>query len=222
MRGRLVALVVAAGAVAAGCSSTSTSTPAAITFSARPVLCYAPPAHSSATSVSPSSLPACSAASELSAARLHVAPAPSTYAGYTANLVVPPDPAFAAYRSTTPAEDTPAATVLLGPATSNPSKLRYVLGPASLTRSEVTSAVAYDEGGHWVDNVVLTKAGAAGLQSLEKTQFHAPIAFVVNSKVLAPTLVQPTAKTESAPGMVFQLIAGLNESEAKQLAAELS
>ena len=210
------------GALVASCSSGGSGAPATITFSARPVLCFAPPASATAAPAPPGGLPSCAPSHAVTEASLHVAVAPKTYAGYTATLAIPPDPSFTNISSTTPAEATSSDTVLLGPAASNPAKVRYVLGPARLSRSQVVSATAYDEGGTWVDNVVLTTSGAKGLGALEAQQFHAMVAFVVDNKVLVPTVVEPTQRVETPPGAVFQLFAGLDKGGAQTVASELS
>ncbi len=227
--GARVLVAAALGVLLAGCSSSggTGSAPAlgtgtAVTFDARPVLCYAPPF--TPGPIAPPAgapLPACAPPYELTAAHLHVRLNTNAYAGYT-DSKIPPDPQFAPYRSTPRASDLPSRDVLLPGAPTTGTRDRYVLGPASLTRASVTSALAYDEGGQWVDNVVLTGQGSVSWEALARTQFHALVAFVVNGVVLVATLIQPTQSSYSSSEGVIQIVAGLSEQQTKALAAELS
>jgi hypothetical protein len=224
MRGRVWVAVVL-GVFLAGCSSSTNTAPSTVTtFDARPVLCYAPNASPSSTPSAPRgvALPACAPQYVLTASKLHVRPSSSAYAGYTINVHIPPDPQFTAYPSTPTTAEAPSQEVLLPSALKGTTRLRYVLGPTSLSRASVLSALAYDEAGIWVDNVVLTDAGISAWNAMAKSQFHAFVAFVVNGKVLVASLIEPTQSSFSPSDGAIQVNAGLSEGQAKTLAAELS
>ena len=72
-------------------------------FSARPVLCYAPPLTPSNRQPAPATaLPNCGPSYQLTAANLAVDPDSGNIAGFTEKTSIPPDPQFASVASTSP------------------------------------------------------------------------------------------------------------------------
>lgn len=230
-------MVTGIGVLLAGCSSaappsttgTTGSTASTIggvagtaVFSVRPVLCAAPDYAGAAGQSPPAGvLPACAAASQLSVLNLVVTPSSSNPDGYTSNTSIPPDAQFAAYPSTTPANDTATATVLLPAAPPTPAAGRFVLGPAGLTGASVQSASAQVGNGGWLVNITLTSAGTAAWNELARTQFHAFVAVDVNAQVVSEQLIQPTALYfTTVSGQVT--VAGFTESEARTVVSEIT
>jgi preprotein translocase subunit SecD len=187
----------------------------------RPALCYAPPfAVAKGKAASPPPLPACAAATQLSAANLQVTPNSNTTAGYT-SATVQPDDQFATYKSTSSTSDAKTATVLL-PGTGSASGGRYVLGPAQLTGTAVKSASAQLNNGVWDVNLVLTGAGSTAWDNLAKTQFHAIVAIDLDGQVISAPITSPTASAPSSFNGQVQISGNFTEDQAKTLATEFT
>ena len=199
------------------------ASPSAGAFSVRPLLCFAsaatPGVGASAVSAP---LPVCAAASALTVSNLEITPTPSNVVGYTSNLDrVPVDPQFAAYPSTDTAHDAAGATVLLPGTTGAPGSVRYVLGPAGLTGSDVRSAKAQLVSGEWTVDLHLTGSGATRWDALAQRQFHALVGVVVDNKVISAPVTQPTQATFSTFAGQLQIAGGLTEHQARSLASSL-
>jgi len=208
---------------ATGSPPASAATLAANQFSVRPVLCFAPPASAAAPLHPSTPLPACAAASALSATNLQVNPDSSSL-GVTVstNLVaMPPDPQFAAFPTTTPARDTPDATVILPGADRANTSVRYVLGPAGLTASDVQAAKVRFITGEWRVDLTLTESGSARWDALAKQQFHALVGVVVDNRVISAPINEPTQSTFISFSGRLQIAAGLTRQEAMALAGRL-
>jgi hypothetical protein len=203
-------------------SATSQPGPDSNSFSVRPVLCYAP-ALEVATGTSPSTgpLPTCSASSQLTAANLQVEPNAGNVAGYTSNGLVPPDSAFAAYPSTSPADDDPADTVLL-PGTSASGSARFVLGPTQLTGASVQSAVPQLNNGQWVVDVTLTDAGSAAWDALAEQQFHALIGVDLNGQILSAPITEPTQSSFASFNGQLEVVGSFTQAQATTVADQIA
>jgi preprotein translocase subunit SecD len=183
----------------------------------RPVLCYAPPfAVAAGGSPDTGPLPTCAAASQLTAADLAV----DTSTGQ-ATQDPPADPQFAAYPSTSLPNDTESATVLL-PGLPAQGTGRYVLGPAQVTRAQITSAKAsLDPAGEWTVNVNFSASGAAAWDTLSEQQFHAIIGIDLDARVITAPITQPSQTSFTSFGGQVQVSGNFNEQQAKTLAGEL-
>ena len=192
-------------------------------FSVRPLLCFASaatPGVGASAVLAP--LPVCAAAFALTVSNLEITPTPSNVGGYTSNLnQVPVDPQFAAYPSTDNAHDAAGASVLLPGTTGTPGSVRYVLGPAGLTASDVKSAKAHLVSGQWTVDLNLTGSGATKWDALAQRQFHALVGVVVDNKVLSAPVMQPTQASFSSFAGQLQVAGGLTEHQARSLASSL-
>jgi hypothetical protein len=199
--------------------------PAAVlgdTFSIRPVLCYAPPLTVGSGQIANTGLlPACAPSRQLTAANLAVQPDPSP-GGYSSNANrLNADPQFAPYPSTSPSNDNPNSTVLLPLQSTAQSTVRYVLGPAAITRSAVKSANAEMINNQWAINITLTGAGATQWDTLAQQQFHALIGVDVGGEVVSAPIIQPTQTSFSSFNGRMQIVGNFNEKQAQALAASL-
>lgn len=191
-------------------------------FSLRPVLCLATPASAAAPLHPSTPLPACTAASALSAGNLRVDPAPSSPDGFSVDpAAVPPDPQFASFPSTTSARDTPGATVILPGVGAANTSVRYVLGPAGLTAGDVRAATVQFITGEWRVNLTLTESGSARWDALARQQFHALVAVVVDDRVISAPVNEPTQSTFISFSGRLQIAAGLTRRQAMALAGRL-
>jgi hypothetical protein len=191
-------------------------------FLMRPVLCQAPPFQMD-TGAGPSTgpLPTCSSSSQLSVANLQVTPDPGSVDGYTTNANVPPDPVFATYPSTSPADDDPAATVLL-PGASPQGLTRYVLGPTAVTGTVVQSAVPQLSNGQWLVDVTLTDTGSPAWDALAHQQFHQMVGVDLNGRILSASIVQPTQSTFAPLNGQLEIAGGFTQAQATSYANEIS
>jgi len=200
----------------------SAATLAASQFSVRPVLCLAPPASAAAPLHPSTPLPACTAASALSAGNLRVNPASSSLGGISEDpAAVPPDPQFASFPSTTSARDTPGATVILPGVGGANTSVRYVLGPAGLTAGDVRAATVQFITGEWRVNLTLTESGSARWDALARQQFHALVGVVVDNQVISAPINEPTQSTFISFSGRLQIAAALTRRQAMALAARL-
>ena len=189
----------------------------------RPALCYAPQfvgVHSKAAVPAGTTLPACSASTELSKANLNVTPNNSAQ-GYSANNVGA-DTQFARYPSTLPAGDAASKTVLLPGLANSGFSGRYVLGPAQLTGHAVKSAIAQqDQTGQWVVSYTLTPTGSSQWDAVAQENFHQIIAIDLDGVVVSAPLIQPTQSTFTSFQGQGQISGNLTQSEAENLARAL-
>jgi hypothetical protein len=203
----------------------SSPKPAAVlsdAFSIRPVLCYAPPlAVGSDQSSSIRPLPTCAPSSELTATNLGVKPDPSNANGYTWNADVRADPQFAGNPSTPLANDNPNDTVLLPAQSSEQGNIRFVLGPAAITRSAIQSASAQLVNNQWAISITFTGQGSTQWDTLAQSQFHAIIGIDIGGKVVSAPIMQPTQTSFGSFNGQLQISGSFNEKQAKALAAEL-
>jgi preprotein translocase subunit SecD len=193
----------------------------AVNLSFRPVLCYAPPLTLAEGQVaSTGSLPACSAATELTTSNLQVTPDSSNVTGYTSNGNVPADPQFATYPSTATSRAGQNDVVLL-PGVAAVGSGRYVLGPASLTQRGVKSASARMIDGQWTIDLILTPAGSAAWDTLTKQQFHQIIGIDLNGRVISAPITMPTQTTWTSFDGRIQISGAFTGQKARAIAAEL-
>lgn len=184
-------------------------------FSLRPIVCFAP--EYAALNGQPAStgvLPTCSASYLLTAANLGVA----TSTGI-ASAMPQPDPGFAAFPSTLPRGGISNATVLL-PGASDAVGRRFVLGPAGLTASGISSASVVRVNGQWLVNLRLTGAGSSAWDTLAQAQFHALVAVVEYGHVISAPIIQPTQTGFTTFDGQLQLSGSFTEQQAKALAAK--
>ncbi|HEX3839719.1 MAG TPA: hypothetical protein VHU85_02900 [Acidimicrobiales bacterium] len=204
-------------------SSAKPATVSSNAFSIRPVLCYAPPLTSgSGQASSTRPLPTCAPSSELTATNLGVKPDPSSANGFTSNSsVVRADPQFSGYPSTPLANDNPNDTVLLPAQSSQQGNIRFVLGPAAITRSAVKSASAHLVNNQWTINITLTGEGSTQWDALAQSQFHAIIGIDIGGKVVSAPIVQPSQTSFSSFDGQMQISGSFNQKQAEALAASL-
>ncbi len=187
------------------------------TFSVRPVLCFAPPLTlPTGLTATTGALPTCAPSSALTAANIGIEPFANGYAG---TLSIPADPQFATYASTSPRSVGPNRTVLLPGLSSTQG--RFVLGPAGLTGGAIKSASVQRVDGQWLVNIVLNSHGASQWDALARTQFHAMIGIVLNSRVISAPITQPLQSSFTSFEGRMQISGGLTEHQAKSLAAQL-
>lgn len=195
---------------------------AKVSFSIRPVLCYAPTyAVPAGQAPSTGPLPACSPSTQLTASNLQVAPDSGNVNGYTSNSNVNADPQFATYPSTTSSNGEQSQEVLLPGTATSGSSGRYVLGPAGLTRTAIASARAISESGQWTVRLGLTPNGSAQWDSLAAQQFHAIVGVVINGQVVSAPITQPTQRSFASFDGQLQISGGFTEHQAKAIASGL-
>jgi preprotein translocase subunit SecD len=136
----------------------------------------------------------------------------------------PPDPALAAYPSTTPVEDLahPGTVALLpGPASQTFSG-RYLVGPTELTlSSKVASAhVAQDQVGNWVVKVQLGSAAASQWNQVAEKYFHLMLAVDLNGQIVTAPVIEPT-QPSYMPFDELTLSGGFSQGTAEAVAAAL-
>jgi preprotein translocase subunit SecD len=166
------------------------------------------------TTVGP--LPTCTSASALTKANLAV----NTSTGQATGNP-PVDTQFASYPSTT-ANDTQNATVLL-PGLPGSGSTRYVLGPSTVTGSEIKSANAQvDSAGQWTVNITFNSAGAAAWDTLAAQQFHAIIGIDLDGQVISAPITQPSQAAPSSFGGQVQISGSFTQAQAQALATELN
>jgi hypothetical protein len=208
--------------VAPATPAPATGAVAKVSFSIRPVLCYAPN-YAVPVGQAPSTgpLPACSPSTQLTAANLQVAPDSGNVDGYTSNSNVNADPQFATYQSTTSSNGKQPQEVLLPGTATSGSLGRYVLGPAGLTRTAIASARAISESGQWTVRLGLTPNGSAQWDSLAAQQFHAIVGVVINDQVVSAPITQPTQQAFTSFDGQLQISGGFTQHWAETIAAEL-
>lgn len=188
-------------------------------FSLRRVFCYAP-AFTGVPSSTSIRGPFCSAQYALTAQNLDVQPSrPSTGKSGYSMASIGQEPVDASLPSTSPADDTASATVVLpGPPASGGA--RFVLGPAALVAKDVKSAGAVRSRGVWSVRLEMTPVGSANLDDLAQQQFHALVAVVVKGRVVESAVVQSTRSSFSTLGGQWT-ISGVSRTQAEAIAASL-
>ena len=187
----------------------------------RPVLCGAvavrPP---DVAGLRSGPLPSCQAQYATTAANLAV----NVRTGVPGN-VVPPDPGFASYPTTSEEADDPSATVLLSgdPIAGAHEYPRFVLGPAQLTGSAIVAAHARSLGKSSGSDVLITLKRSAATQwdAVAQQNLHQYLAFDLDGLVLSAPLIQPLSSTFVSFGGTMQISGNFTSAQARDLAAVL-
>lgn len=183
---------------------------------------YEPPAPGASAPGGP--MPRCAAAYRQSARNDKVTPNSSTPNGYTI-ATIGPDPAFAPYPSTTPAQDSRMAAddVLLPGAAGSGCSPRCVLGPAALTLGPVAAASTGPNTGPQAGVVDITFSAqqAKAWNALSRRQFHAKVGIDVDGSVLSAPLTEPTQQAFVPFGTSVQIGGDLSRSATRALTADL-
>jgi preprotein translocase subunit SecD len=197
----------------------------------RPVLCfaapYAAPAGSTAkappTSTEP--IPACSAASLLTAANLNVTPDTGPQ-GYSSNIT-PPDQQYASYPSTSVHTPGYASRTVLLPGLSGAcdgvAQLRCVLGPVEMSSRAIAKAAAVrNRTGQWLVPYTTTASGAALWDRVVQQSFHGFLGIELHGVVYSAPIIQPTQASFSSFDGRGEISGNLTRSQAMQLARALN
>ncbi len=126
------------------------------------------------------------------------------------------DPAFVAMPSTPPTQIRATKPILL-PGEGGLRDTRFVLGPAAVAHNDVAQAGARLSLGAWGLHLKLTAKGSTLLDAFLQQHFHSMIALVVNGRVVAFQLVEPTQVTFS-PTNGSMTITGLTHQQAEKAA----
>ncbi|HVA52589.1 MAG TPA: protein translocase subunit SecD [Acidimicrobiales bacterium] len=178
----------------------------------RPVLCEAAVG---SKLVSTSTLPACAAQYQDTAANLNV----NTSTSSAANIA--PDPAFTNIASTPPPKDLPADTVLL-PLLGTPG-VRYVLGPSEMTGHSIKKALAQqNQAGAWVVNYTLTSTGSPLWDKVAQQNFHQLLAIELDGVVQSAPLIQPGQAAFSSFAGQGQISGSFTQQSAQTLALAMN
>jgi hypothetical protein len=219
--GLLLALVIAATSSGSGRSRPTPKPVATLAASGptvlvRPVLCFAPPYETTASTGSVV-LPACIAPYLLTAAVLDVTP---TRNGYSSNGGAP-DPGLAGHPSST--GDASNRTVLLGGQGPYPfGATRALLGPSELRLSttDVASVVAQKaRAGFWNVTIHLTAEGAAAWDRVSSENFHQFLAVDMGGEIVNTSLVQPSQASFSSSEGKFVVSGNISTATARSLAS---
>jgi preprotein translocase subunit SecD len=182
----------------------------------RPVLCQAVAPTAKAKYVAPGKFPPCGADYQMTAANLDV----NTSSGAPTNDIAP-DPAFADYKSTTPAQDDKSKTVILP--VLGEKGVRYVLGPSQLSGTAVHKAVAQqDPAGAWVVNYTLTSKGSPEWDHVADENFHALLAIELDGVVQSAPIIQPSQATFTSFDGAGEISGDFAEGSAKNLALAMN
>jgi len=186
----------------------------------RPVLCGAPAYTPPAKGKSPPSgaLPSCGQYAT-TAASLNV----NTTTGQPANNI-PPNPAFAPYLSTLPANDNPKQTVLLkaDPLSGAQQYARFVLGPSQLPGSAVASASAVFDTTISAWAVSYTLKEVTPWDTVAQENFHQYVAIDLDGLVESAPLIQPQQAAFTSFGGKGEISGSFTQATAKTLALELN
>lgn len=193
----------------------------AATFSARPVLCYAPPLTLSNGQPAPSGpLPTCGPSYRLTSTNLAVVPDTGNVKGFTEKSAIQPDPQFASHASTPPPSDN-ADNIVLLPGTPSDGNMRYVLGPVGLSPSGIKSARTVEQNGQWAVRLVLTGTGSAQWDALAQQQFHAIVGIVDDGHVISAPITQPAQSSFTTFDGQVQISGSFTKRQASSLAAQI-
>jgi hypothetical protein len=197
----------------------------------RPVLCFAAPyaataggtAQAAPTGTEP--IPACSAASLLSAANLNVTPEKGLE-GYSSNMS-PPDPQYASYPSTSVHSPAYASRTVLLPGASGACdgirNERCVLGPVEMSsRAIATASALRNRTGQWVVHYTTTAAGAALWDRATRESFHQFLGIELNGVVYSAPIIQPTQTSFSSFDGRGEISGSITRSQAVRLAKALT
>ena len=141
--------------------------------------------------------------------------------------ITEPDPALAAYATTTPAQDAklPTATALLPLLNAgNRATRRYLVSPTLVTlSSKVASATVshVPSSGGWIVDVHLNEAESQEWDHVAKRYFHRQLAVDLNGVIVEAPIIQPANSTFSSFDGQMQLLA-VTETDAYDLAAALT
>jgi hypothetical protein len=197
----------------------------------RPVLCfavaYAPPAGAGAggTPGGTEPIPACAAASLLSAANMDVAPSRSPLGFSSAN--VSPDSLYASYRSSSVEKPGYASSTVLLPglngACDQIKATRCVLGPAVMSsRSIATATVVHSRTGQWLVDYTTTGGGAAVWDKVANENFHQLLGIELHGVVYSAPIIQPTQTSFSSFNGKGSISGQLTQADAVRLARALN
>ncbi|HVC71297.1 MAG TPA: protein translocase subunit SecD [Acidimicrobiales bacterium] len=190
----------------------------------RPVLCASAPytKPTKATKLPP--LPSTCSASQYSQQAPNLTVTPNSSAqGYATNQgSISPDPALAAYKTTTPAYDDkhphlPVLVPLLGG-----GGLRYLLGPSELSGTAIASAQAQFVSPSWVVNATLTGKGAPAWDKLSQKYFHEMIGIDLDGQVQSNPLTQPSQATFTSFAGKVEISGNFTQASAQNLALDLN
>jgi hypothetical protein len=197
----------------------------------RPVLCfavaYAPSADAGAngTARGTEPIPACAAASLLSAANMDVSPSQSPLGFSSAN--VSPDSLYASYPSSSvekPGYDS--STVLLpglNGACDQIRATRCVLGPAVMSsRSIAEATVVHWRNGQWLVDYTTTDGGAAVWDKVANENFHQLLGIELHGVVYSAPIIQPTQTSFSSFNGKGEISGQLTHADAVRLAGALN
>lgn len=138
-----------------------------------------------------------------------------------------PDPALAAYATTTPAQDakSPSATSLLPLLNGGNSAIqRYLVSPTLITlSSKVASATVthLPSAGGWIVDVHLNAAESEEWDHVAQQYFHRQLAVDLNGVIVEAPIIQPVNPTFRSFDGHMQLLA-VTETDAYDLAAALT
>lgn len=176
----------------------------------RPVLCETGAAAAGAKKVS--SIPACGSQYLMTAANLNV----DTTTGQPTNNPGL-DPQYADVATTKPAHDLKQNSVILP--VLGQKGVRLVLGPAQLTGTAVSKAIAQqDTLGAWVVNYNLTGTGSPAWDAVAKANFHQEVAIELDGVVQSAPLILPNQSTFTSFNGSGQISGQFTEASAKNLA----
>jgi hypothetical protein len=197
----------------------------------RPVLCfavaYAPAAGAGADGVPSGTepIPACAAASLLSAANMDVTPSRSPLGFSSAN--VSPDSLYASYPSSSVEKPGYVSSTVLLPglngACDQIRATRCVLGPAVMSsRSIATATVVHSRNGQWLVDYTTTDSGAAVWDKVANENFHQLLGIEMHGVVYSAPIIQPTQSSFSSFNGKGSISGQLTRSEAQHLAKALT
>lgn len=139
---------------------------------------------------------------------------------HSINSNVQPDPRFATYPSTSPANDKNNSIVLL-PGSAWSGGGRYILGPAGLTSSAISSAGIHQVSGQWIIQLDLTGEGSVRWDAMAQQQFHQIVGIDLNGEVISAPITQPTQSSFTPFNGRLQISGGFSKAQAKAIASEL-
>jgi hypothetical protein len=197
----------------------------------RPVLCfavaYAPSAGAGANGAPSGTepVPACAAASLLSAANMDVSPSGSPIGFSYKN--VSPDSLYASYPSSSAGKPGYASSTVLLPglngACDQIEATRCVLGPAVMSsRSIAEATVVRSRTGQWLVDYTTTDGGAAVWDKVANENFHQLLGIELHGVVYSAPIIQPTQTSFSSFNGKGEISGQLTHSDAERLARALN
>jgi preprotein translocase subunit SecD len=152
-----------------------------------------------------------------------VTPASGSASGFSEQNV-PPDAALAGVPSTSAANETGAATVLLPESSAGilPGGPRCVLGPAEMSSASVAWAKAVrNQTGAWVVLYETTTRGSALFDKVAEENFHQLLAIDFNGKVVTAPIIQPSQSSFTSFNGRGEISGDLTKAGARALAQAL-